>query len=116
MIMKRYGSNGRMCEAIIHGQTLYLCGQVCEDGGTVEAQTEYILTTLNKKLEKYGSCQENILSALVFLTDIKTFDEFNKPWDAWAINGSEPVRACVEAQLAKPQYSVEICIVAAINE
>ncbi len=37
----------------------------------------------------------------------------NAVWDAWVSQGNTPARATVEAQLAAPQYKVEIMVVAA---
>lgn len=37
----------------------------------------------------------------------------NEVWDAWVALGATPARACVEARLAAPQFTVEIAIVAA---
>jgi enamine deaminase RidA (YjgF/YER057c/UK114 family) len=42
------------------------------------------------------------------------FDEMNAVWDAWVHKGNAPCRACVESpRLAKPQFTVEIGIIAA---
>jgi len=34
-------------------------------------------------------------------------------WDAWVSPGNTPARACVEARLAAPEYTVEIQVTAA---
>ena len=49
----------------------------------------------------------------IWLADIGTFDEMNGVWDAWVTPGSPPARACVEARLAAPQFTVEIGVIAA---
>ncbi len=38
----------------------------------------------------------------------------NEAWDAWVSAGHAPVRCTVEAKLMKPQYKVEIKIIAAV--
>jgi enamine deaminase RidA (YjgF/YER057c/UK114 family) len=53
------------------------------------------------------------LQAQIFLTDIATFNEMNKVWEAWVAPGHTPARATIEARLAAPQYNVEIMVVAA---
>jgi enamine deaminase RidA (YjgF/YER057c/UK114 family) len=40
------------------------------------------------------------------------FSEMNAIWDMWLAKDNPPVRACVEAKLAAPQYKVEIQITA----
>ena len=42
------------------------------------------------------------------------FRTMNEVWESWVVPGQTPARATVEAQLAKPEYLVEIQIVAAI--
>ena len=38
MEIKRYEGNGRMSKAVVHGDTLYLCGQTAREGGDVKDQ------------------------------------------------------------------------------
>jgi enamine deaminase RidA (YjgF/YER057c/UK114 family) len=54
-----------------------------------------------------------LLTATIYLTDMKTFAEMNAVWDGWVSAGNTPARATVEAKLAAPQYGVEIMVVAA---
>jgi len=44
------------------------------------------------------------------------FDQMNQAWDAWVVPGRPPVRAAVEAKLAKPEWKVEIMVIAALLE
>ena len=60
-----------------------------------------------------GSDKSKLLSANLWLTDMGDFDEMNAVWDAWVDPANPPARACVEAKLAAPQYTVEIMVVAA---
>ena len=39
----------------------------------------------------------------------------NRAWEAWVVPGQTPARATVEAKLAKPEYKVEIMVVAALK-
>jgi enamine deaminase RidA (YjgF/YER057c/UK114 family) len=54
-----------------------------------------------------------MLSATIWLSDIKYYDDMNAVWDTWVPKGAAPARACVEARLANPKYRVEIRVVAA---
>jgi enamine deaminase RidA (YjgF/YER057c/UK114 family) len=47
------------------------------------------------------------------LRDIATFDQMNGVWDAWVDPKNTPARATVEAKLARPEFGVEISIIAA---
>ena len=50
--------------------------------------------------------------ATIWLSDIDTFDEMNREWDAWVPEADTPARACVESRLANEAYKVEIRVVA----
>ena len=39
----------------------------------------------------------------------------NAVWDAWVSEGNAPCRACVTANLATPDYIVEIMVTAALD-
>ncbi len=39
--------------------------------------------------------------------------DMNSVWDAWVPEGAAPARACGEARLAAPDYTVEIIVTAA---
>ena len=48
-----------------------------------------------------------------FLTDLADFAAMNEVWQAWLPAGHAPPRATVLAQLAKPQWKVEMVVTAA---
>ena len=55
-----------------------------------------------------------ILDATIFLANKDDFAAMNKAWDAWVVAGHAPVRCTVQATLMKPEYKVEIKIIAAV--
>lgn len=104
----------RMSRIVIHNDVVYLCGQVADsDQDPIGIQTETMLAKVDALLEQAGSGREQILSATVYLRDIKDFDAMNAVWDAWVPEGHAPARACVEARLAKPGFLVEVSVIAA---
>jgi len=104
-----------MSQAVVHGNTVYLAGQVAQRAGgkSVTEQTRDILDAIDKLLAGAGTGKSKLLSAQIFLTDIATFGEMNKVWESWVTPGHTPARATVEAKLAAPEYTVEIMVVAA---
>jgi enamine deaminase RidA (YjgF/YER057c/UK114 family) len=104
-----------MSQAVVHGNTVYLAGQVAQKaaGKSVTDQTRDILEAIDKLLADAGSDKSKLLSAQIYLTNIATFNEMNKVWEAWVSPGNTPARATVEAKLAAPQYTVEIMVIAA---
>jgi enamine deaminase RidA (YjgF/YER057c/UK114 family) len=114
MAIERFGVGRRMSRAVVHGDTVYLCGHVAENpAANVAGQTAQILARIDDVLAEAGSDKTRILSATIWLSDIATFNEMNGVWDAWVAPGEPPARACVEARLASPDYKVEIAVIAA---
>lgn len=112
----RIEAGERMSEAVIHSGKIYTCGIVADlmFGKSVYEQTKEILEQIDNILAKAGSDKTRMLKANIWLSDISTFDEMNKAWDAWVVAGQAPARATVEAKLAAPGYDVEIMIEAAV--
>ena len=114
-MIKRIESGPRMSQAVVHGSTVYLAGQVADDPSVdVAGQTRQILASIDKLLAAAGSDKTRILSATIYLAEISTFAQMNAEWDAWVPQGHTPARATVEARLAAPQYKVEIQVIAAV--
>jgi enamine deaminase RidA (YjgF/YER057c/UK114 family) len=112
--IKRLHVGPRMSDAVIHQGLVYLAGQVADDKSLdVAGQTQQILATIDRLLAEAGSDKTRILTAMIFLSDISTFSQMNKVWDAWVPQGHTPARATVESRLAAPEYKVEIKVVAA---
>ena len=109
----RIDSGARMSQAVIHNGTVYLAGQVGTPGDSVTDQTKSILSKIEALLSQAGSDKTKILQAVIWLADMADFAEMNTVWDAWVEPGHAPARACGEAKLATPEYTVEIIIVAA---
>jgi enamine deaminase RidA (YjgF/YER057c/UK114 family) len=115
MTIKRIGAGPRMSNAVIHGDTVYLAGQVADKPvPSVAKQTKQILAGIDKLLKQAGTSKKKLLKANIWLSDIRTFDEMNAVWDGWVSAGNTPARATVEARLAGPEYLVEIMVVAAL--
>ncbi len=115
MTIARLHTGPRMSQAVVHGSTIYLAGQVADQakGKSVAEQTKEILATIERLLGEAGSDKTKILSATIYLADMGAFGEMNAVWDAWIPSGHAPARATVEAKLAQPAYTVEIACIAA---
>ncbi|MGB3243646.1 MAG: RidA family protein [Sulfitobacter sp.] len=109
----RHHTNTRMSQIVQHGQTIYLAGQVGTAGASVAQQTQDCLDNIDRLLGEVGSDKSRILQAIIWLDDMKDFAEMNGVWDAWVPEGAAPARACGEAKLARPEFTVEIIVTAA---
>ena len=107
-------TTSRMSQIVVHGDTVYLAGQVANDQtADIKTQTEQVLANIDSLLAEAGSNKSKILSAQIWLTSMGHFSQMNEVWDAWVPEGDAPARACTEARLAAPEYLVEIGIIAA---
>lgn len=116
MSITRIDGGPRMSQAVVHGNTVYLAGQVALDAGgeSVTAQTRNILDRIDALLAKAGTDKTKLLSASIWLADIADFAEMNAVWDGWVARDCAPARATVESKLAAPQFTVEIAVIAAL--
>ncbi|BCH34401.1 hypothetical protein MesoLjLc_63310 [Mesorhizobium sp. L-8-10] len=114
MTIRRIEAGPRMSQAVIHGNTVYLAGQVGSPGKSVAEQTRDILATIENLLKQAGSEKSKILQATIWLADMADFAEMNSVWDKWVDGPNAPTRATGEAKLAAPEYKVEIIVTAAL--
>ena len=117
-MIERIQTKQRMSRIVIHNDTIYLCGQVCKDTTTepyIKEQTTSMLEKVDDLLLEAGSDREHILSATVYVRDMKDFAAMNEVWDAWVPEGHAPARACVQAAMARPELLVEISVIAAVK-
>lgn len=114
MTIQRIHPGPRYSEAVIHGDTVYLSGQVGE-GATIGEQTRSALTYIEELLAECGSDKSKLLMVTIWLADMGDYDGMNAVWDAWIGGGNAPARATGESRLASPAYKIEIIAVAARN-
>ena len=115
MTIQRFSVGKRLSEIVIHGNTVYLAGEVPDDTALdIEGQTTQVLAKIERALKQAGSDKTKLLSAQIFLPDMKDFAGMNAAWEKWVVPGQTPARATIEAKLANPAYKVEIMCIAAI--
>jgi enamine deaminase RidA (YjgF/YER057c/UK114 family) len=104
----------RLSEAAIFNGVVYLAGQIAErTKADTYAQTLEVLGHVDRLLAEAGSDKRHILLATVYLSNMKHYADMNRAWDSWVEPGATPPRATIEAKLARPEFRVEIQVVAA---
>lgn len=114
MTIRRIEPGKRMSGAVVHGNTVYLAGQVGTAGDDVTQQTKTALAEVDKLLAAAGTDKSKILNATIWLADIADFGKMNAVWDSWVDPENPPARATGESKLATPEYLVEVIVIAAI--
>jgi len=113
MSINRHHTNQRMSQIVVHGDTVYLAGQVANDASAdITVQTQQVLQKVDALLAEAGSDKSKILSAQIWIASMGHFAQMNAVWDAWVPSGHAPARACIEARLASPDLLVEVGIIA----
>ncbi|WP_067517527.1 RidA family protein [Endozoicomonas ascidiicola] len=82
----------------------------------ITGQTHQILAQAEEALHKIGSDRTKVLSVTIYVTDFANLPALNAVWDEWFPEGTAPSRACVKAELADPDYLVEMAFVAAAGD
>jgi enamine deaminase RidA (YjgF/YER057c/UK114 family) len=75
-------------------------------------QTAKALARIDESLAMCGTDKSKILSAIVYITDMKRKSEMNRAWDEWVDAKNPPMRACIGVDLEPPHF-VEIVVTAA---
>lgn len=116
MDIKRLHGGKRISRAVVHNNIVYLAGILAlqKRGGTVEAQTRDILGMIDRLLAEVGTDKTMLLTASIFLADIRTADEMNGVWDEWLPAGCAPARTTVEGRATSREHAVKIAVTAAI--
>ena len=108
----------RMSKIVIHNGVVYTSGQTAGDAGDcVKAQTQATLDKVDALLKEAGTSKSHALSATIWLKDInRDFKGMNEVWNAWVDPDNKPVRATVEAAMAREILLVEIQVTAALDK
>lgn len=114
MSIQRYKPETRFSEAVTVGDLIFLSGQIpTNPTEPIREQTQNVLDQIENLLLELGSDKNNLVDATVYLKTMDDFAGMNEVWDSWFSQGCTPCRACVEANLAKPEWKVEIKVIAA---
>ena len=115
MTIDRIGVTQRWCDAAIFNGIVFLAGHVAEktEGRSLGEQTTEVLALLEETLEAAGSDKSRLLIATIYLKHMADRAAFNAAWQAWLPAGCAPARVCVSAEMASPDYLLEIAFTAA---
>jgi len=113
--LRRFHVGDRMSEMTIHNGTVYLAGQIAADGSQdIRGQTTQVLAAIDKLLHEAGTDKAHILRCQIFIKDLADFAAMNEVWEDWVAPGDAPPRATVQANLAKPEWKIEMVVTAAL--
>lgn len=110
---------GPYSQAIKHGNTLYLAGQIPIDPktnqlntGSIEEQTRLVLDNLKAVLAANGMTLDDVVLTHVFMKDLNDFAKMNAVYATY-FKDKPPARATVQVARLPRDVAVEISAVAA---
>ncbi|WP_322012908.1 RidA family protein [Paraburkholderia sp. J12] len=111
-----------LCQAVVANDTVYVRGQIGQDLdtresvgiGDVTAQAEKAMANIAMLLEESGSRLEDICKITIFLVDVRYREAVYNVVGRW-LKGVFPVSTgLVVSALARPEWLVEIDVIAVI--
>lgn len=113
--LERFDVGARLSEMAVHNGTCWLAGQVADDAtADIVGQTQQVLAAVDALLERAGTDKTRILMCQIYLADLGDFAAMNTVWDGWVSLGHAPPRATVQAELARPEWKIEVVVTAAV--
>jgi enamine deaminase RidA (YjgF/YER057c/UK114 family) len=113
MTIKRHEPSKIYSKVVEANGFVYTAGIVADDTSKdVKGQTQQVLKEIDRLLKLAGTDKTKVVSATIWVTDIRQRDAMNEAWTAWTGGENLPGRACIEAKLADPRMLVEIAVIA----
>jgi enamine deaminase RidA (YjgF/YER057c/UK114 family) len=112
--IQRIGTTRRFSDAVVHNGCVYIVEVPSNLDGDITSQTQNLLYSVDRLLGLAGSGRSHLLQVTIYLRDMSDYDAMNAVWDEWVPEGCAPVRACIQANMAKPDYRVEMIVLAAV--
>jgi len=109
---------GPYSQAVRHGDTLYVSGQLPLNPETkkmdddVRAQTEQSMNNIKAILKEAGSSMENVIRCGIFVTDLADFTTVNEMYASF-FEGDYPARATAQVAALPLGAKVELDAIAA---
>lgn len=100
-------------DAVVHNGVAYFV-EVPESGNDIASQTLVLFAQAERTLSEVGSGKSQLLMATIYLKQMSDRAAFNALWSQWLPEGCAPARVCVSAEMACPDYLLEIAFTAAV--
>ena len=112
MITRFAGLTPTRSRAVAHGDLVFTVAVAPDPvSPSMYEQSVKALGRIDESLALCGTDKSRILSAIVYITDIKRKAEMNRAWDEWVDSKNPPMRACIGVDL-EPPHIVEIVVTA----
>ncbi len=110
---------GPYSQAVLHGNTLYVSGQIAIDPETgnllqtdISKETRRVMRNLKAVLKAAGMDFSNVVKSTIFITNMNDFQKVNKVYGSYFDPVSAPARETVEVSRLPKGVQVEISCIA----
>ena len=111
-MIQRINPQPQWSDAVVHNGTAYFV-EVPDSGDDISSQTRAVLSQTERTLAAVGSDKRQLLQATIYLKHMADRATFNDLWAQWLPPGCAPARVCVSAEMASPDFLLEIAFTAA---
>lgn len=108
-------------QAIQHGNTLFVSGQIAIDPSNgelitsnIESETHQVFKNIGAILENAGTNFENIIKCSVFVSDMNLYSRINAVYAEYFNEATAPARELVEVANLPKFVNIEISVIAGI--
>ena len=112
---------GHYSQAMVHGDTIYISGQLPIDPqtgekrlGSIEEQTEQVLKNLTGILTAANSELNRVVKTTVYISDIRLWDRVNAVYSEF-FGEHRPARAVVPTKELHFGFQIELEAIAVLN-
>jgi enamine deaminase RidA (YjgF/YER057c/UK114 family) len=113
MIHRFAGLTPTRSRAVVHDNLVFTVAVAPDPvSSSMYEQSSKALARIDESLALCGTDKSKILSAIVYIADMKRKGEMNRAWDEWVDAKNPPMRACLGVEL-EPPHIVEIVVTAA---
>ena len=109
---------GPYSQAVRHGDTLYVSGQIPIDQqsgqlveGSIEQETEQVMLNIGHILVAAGLSFDDVLKCSIFVSDMDNFSRINEVYGKF-FSENPPARETVEVSVLPKNVNVEISCIA----
>jgi len=113
---------GPYSQAVIYNGLLYISGQIPVDPetgllfrGTIEEETEAVLSNIKIIVEEAGARMEDVLKVTCYLADLNDFERFNSVYKNYFLQ-DPPARTTIQAGALPLNVQVEVDAVVALEK
>lgn len=110
---------GPYTPAVRAGRLLFISGQIALDPETgtlrnddIETETRQVLDNIGRILRASGYDSSEVVSAVVYLTDMGNYAKMNLVYGGYFLEGKYPARTAVQVAALPKGANVEIAVVA----